>query len=375
MLKLGLGATSIYSDDGSMRQKLDGIGVYTSNLLEEFQQFKDVSVSPCVFSSSPNVFQHEKMSTAGLIHEGNFTINNLLSKRFNIIDKEFDIFHATDYRVPKLKKTPVVATILDAIMLKTPEFANQRFRRTKNFLMKRFMQYADRYIAISSAIIDDLVNYWGVPEDKISVIHCGIASSWLQVIGEEERKKTLNQLGVSKPFFLAVGTLQPRKNFERIIDAFQSLPDALKNEYELIIVGKVGSNCDAALTKIQEAQKTGSVKWLNHIDEHSLKVLYQSSKALVFPSLAEGFGLPILEGFASRIPVITSNLSSMPEIAGNAAIQVDPYQTDEIAEAMNRLVNHSDFAEALIEKGSTRVLDFSWQKCARETFSLYEELC
>ena len=373
MLNVAVGATMAYSSEGAVRL-LDGMGTYTVNLLEQYQRNPQIHAMPCVFKSIREACKAPKIHEGRYILEKNILVGNVLKPRFNCLETGFSLFHATDYHVPRLKNTPVLATVHDAIMFKHTDMVNPRFRRAKNFFMKRFMQYADHYITGSKAMIDDLVNYWGIPEEKISVIYNGVAESWFDRILDAERHQILQKMGLFKPFFLATGTLQPRKNFERIIAAFQHLPAPLQKEVELVIVGKIGTVSDKLLAVIKEAETRGNVKWLNYVDQTALKALYQSAQALVFPSLSEGFGIPILEAFASKTPVITSNLSSMPEVAGDAALLVDPYQVDDIMQAMQNILEDKSLRDDKIARGIERVSMFSWKRCADQTIKIYKQL-
>jgi alpha-1,3-rhamnosyl/mannosyltransferase len=143
----------------------------------------------------------------------------------------------------------------------------------------------------------------------------------------------MEKFGLAPGYFLFVGTLQPRKNVERIVAAYKSLPSELQEERHLVIAGQAGWGSASLLTQIQSLQQEGKCSWLKYVAAEDLKTLYQCAGAFVFPSLWEGFGIPVLEAFASRVPVITSNLSSLPEVAGDAAILIDPYSVSDLREA------------------------------------------
>ena len=171
-----------------------------------------------------------------------------------------------------------------------------------------------------------------------------------------------------------MGTIQPRKNIERIVEAFLSSSTEVRNNSQLVIVGKNGFGCDTLIEKLQQLQPDAAIKWLKHIPFTDLRALYQASLAITFPSLAEGFGLPIIEGFASKTPVITSNLSCMPEIAADAALLVDPHSTESIRVAMEKLYDDTELHASLTQKGIIRAADFSWDKCAQETLAVYKSI-
>lgn len=172
-------------------------------------------------------------------------------------------------------------------------------------------------------------------------------------------------------FFLFVGTFQPRKNIDRIIDAHEQLPPHLRKTIPLLIVGQNGWGSDSLVARLKACANGGEVRWLQHVDDMAKRVLMQKAIALVFPSLLEGFGLPVLEGFASQTPVITSNTSSLPEVAGNAAWMVDPYDVNAITEAMATLARDEAVACDLVTKGLERARTFTWDTCATQTEGVY----
>jgi alpha-1,3-rhamnosyl/mannosyltransferase len=189
----------------------------------------------------------------------------------------------------------------------------------------------------------------------------------------EQKKQVLDKYNIKKKFLLTVGTLQPRKNLDRVLLAYQSLPKDILSEYQLVIVGKRGWECSELIKKILFLEKQGLIKWLEFIPFNDLRALYQSSTSLVFPSLSEGFGLPIIEGFASKTPVITSNIPSILEVAGNAAYFVNPTSVEEIQYAISSLINNTGLVKNLIEKGSDRAKLFTMEEMGNKTMLVYKQ--
>jgi glycosyltransferase involved in cell wall biosynthesis len=224
-------------------------------------------------------------------------------------------------------------------MFKDKTMSNKKYRKLKNFLLKKHAKFADHIITLSQTVKQDIVEYWGIPEKKISVIYCPIDPIWFETIAPEKREKILAKHSIYKPFFLAVGTLQPRKNFLRIIEAFEKIDKQYPGEFALVIVGKVGWLCDDIVSKIEKLTNKINIKWLKYIAHEDLRALYQSAMALVFPSLEEGFGYPIIEAFASKTQVITSNYGSMHEIAKGYGYLVNPSKVEAITSAMYEVIN------------------------------------
>lgn len=365
-MKLGLTAQN------PSNSNIDGIGVYTQHLLRHFAaQHYDIKTIPYQpFLNLP--YSRDAFLPHPLALASSFTP---LGPWFNRnIEKDIDVFHCTNYLIPRFKKTPVVATLFDAIMLKHPEWDKSKLLPLKNYLKKHSARWADHYIAISHAMIPDLVNYWNVDEKKISVTHLGVDDIWFETISEEKENVVLQKYNIRKNFILSVGTLQPRKNFLRLIKAYQQLPYDLQREYPLVLVGKNGWQTDELIKTIHELEEKKILRWLAYVPSEDLRALYQSATLFAFPSLSEGFGLPILEAFASRTPVLTSNTTSLPEIAGDAAYLIDPYNIDEISHGLYMLLSDSVLRKQFIQKGNKRARDFSWQKCAEETYKIYKRL-
>lgn len=365
-MKLGLTALN------SAYQHIDGIGVYTQNLLKHFAT-KHYDIKAIPYQSLSNLpYSCDAFLPHPLALASAFTpIGPWLNRH---IEKNIDIFHCTNYLIPRFKKIPVVATLFDAIMLKHPEWNHDKLLPLKNYLKKRSAQWADHYITISKAMIPDLVNYWNVDEKKISVTHLGVADIWFETISEEDRNKVLQKYNLKNKFVLSVGTLQPRKNIARLIEAYQCLPLELQKEYPLVLVGKNGWQTDELIKTIHQLEEKNILRWLSYVTLDDLRALYQSAALFAFPSLSEGFGLPLLEAFASKTPVLTSNSSSLPEIAGEAALLIDPYNTEEITHGLLTLLTQPSSRNQLIQLGSERVRQFSWQKCAQDTYKIYQAL-
>ena len=283
-----------------------------------------------------------------------------------------DLFHATDYRIVRMD-CPVVATLHDAVPIKFPHWCTPRLRSLKNWLQKRAAQKADRVIALSHYAVTELVECFGVREDRISVVYCGVDESWKQAVPAEAVDATLTQYGLVHGYFLFVGTLQPRKNVERILQAYLALPPDVQRTHALVVVGRAGWQCDALTQQLLAARQNGAnVMWLNQVkDAKTLRHLYAGAGVFVFPSLYEGFGIPVVEAFASGIPVITSNTTSLPEVSQGAALEVDPLSQDEIRHAMQTLVQDQSLRQRCIELGLQRVAALGWQQTADQTAAVY----
>ncbi|OBS09987.1 hypothetical protein Thpro_021037 [Acidihalobacter prosperus] len=241
--------------------------------------------------------------------------------------------------------------------------------------MRKLASYADAVIAISSYSVAELVEHYRVDESRIRVIHCGVDKVWLTDPDPAFVGQILPRYGLTPGYFLAVGTLQPRKNFTRVIEAHALLPQEVRREHPLVVVGKPGWRCENLIETLKHKEAQGEVRWLSDVGERAeLRALYYGASTFVFPSLYEGFGLPVLEAFASGIPVVTSNTTSLPEVSAGIAWEVDPTSATDIAEAMLKSLVDEDERQTRIAAGRERVRLMSWDKTVEETLGVYREL-
>lgn len=285
-----------------------------------------------------------------------------------------DVFHATDHYTPTFKHIPVVATLMDAIPLSHPQWVSRRARALKNWLWRQSAHWADHVVTISEFSRHEIVRYFGIDAQKISVTPLGVDGRYFERLSGDMAEQAVADLNLPERFFMFVGTFQPRKNIERIIDAHETLPAGVRKAVPLLIVGRNGWSSDRLVARLTAYGNTGEVRWLQNVGDTAKRVMMQRATALVFPSLFEGFGLPVLEGFASQTPVITSNVTSLPEVAGDAAWMVDPYSVPALTEAMATLAREEAIGEGMVAKGMARARQFTWEACASQTVQVYERV-
>jgi len=372
MIKVGLGVTVL--KQGQRNGYIDGIGVYTKHLLEELNT-TPVDVKEFAFFSPKSVHGHSEIALGKFSYQ---TIWSAVTKgslwSAEEVDKRVDLFHSTDHYIPKLKKTPVVATIMDPITLSHPEWVAGKGRKIKNYLFRSSAQWAQQIITISAYSAEAIAYHFGIPESRITVIPLGVEECCHQKISDEKIKRVLEYYQLPEKCFINIGTIQPRKNIARLIAAHNLLPLEIQEKHPLVIIGRNGWNSDQLVKKLQQNAYGKYVRWINYISIEDKYALLQSSLALVFPSLYEGFGLPILEAFASNTPVISSNVTAIPEVVGDAGVLINPYSEQEIANAMHSMATNSALRRELKQKGRERVKLYSWRNTAKKTQDVYSSL-
>ncbi|MDF5831937.1 MULTISPECIES: glycosyltransferase family 4 protein [Pseudomonas] len=365
---------------GERAGHLDGIGIYSRALwhnLDKLSQAEDIHVKPYAFGKQLPVLacgQPQQLSSDYRIHAVLSSVLKLPLGNSASIAKDVQLFHATDHHIPRIKGVPVVATIMDMIPVLHPEWIKQDLKRLKSWLFTTSIKRADHIITISEYSKQDMISHLGIAPERISVTPLGVDPVYFQRIGAAERNSVLGMYGLKPGFFLVVGTLQPRKNLQRVLEAFQQLPAQVRKEHPLVIVGRDGWSNEELLPQLEALQQRGEGRWLSYLPQNEVLALLQSAGALVFASLYEGFGLPAIEAFAAQCPLIASNNSSLPEVTGDAAWAVDPHSAESISTAMLAVLEQPEERERKVQSGLGRARHFSWDACAQNTLDIYRKV-
>jgi glycosyltransferase involved in cell wall biosynthesis len=285
---------------------------------------------------------------------------------------QVDLYHATDFVLPPtLSRTRTLLTVHDLSFVRVPEAASPRLKAYLDDVVPRSVSRAHHVLADSQATKDDLVSLYDTSPEKITVLLSGVDSRFKRVDRPEYVRAKYRISGA--PYVLSVGTVQPRKNYGRLIEAL-ALLRARGYELNLVIAGGRGWLEDPIYETIRVNHMEDRVHFIGFADDADLPALYSDAACFAFPSLYEGFGLPVLEAMGCETPVVTSNVSSLPEVAGDAALIVDPYDVDAIASAIVKLADDTTLRSHLINKGRERAQQFTWEKSAHHLLQIYADL-
>lgn len=321
-----------------------GVATYTQNLAEHLNKSKDLEM--VYFYLSLRKPYRGKLKNVKKYHLPPTFFEMLFNRWRNVGIEKFlgllDVFHSSDWTQPP-SKAKKVTTYHDAVPLKYPAWSHPRIVNVHKRRLRIVEDEIDMVIAVSESTKNDLLEVSKIPKEKITVIY-EAATSDFKMQAKEKVKEFKKKYNLPEKFVLAIGGVGERRNLKRIKEAAK--------DFNLVISGQ-------------------TIPWL---EWNELELLYNSASVLLYCSLYEGFGIPILDAFLCGLPVITSNVSSMPEVAGDAAIYVDPYNVEDIEKKIKMVMEDHTLRQDLIEKGLERAKKFSWEKAALETAQVYRRV-
>lgn len=285
------------------------------------------------------------------------------------IAKKLDILHCPAFPSPLFYKGKTVLTIHDATLWKYPETRSKGGEFYYSPLFPQAIRKSSRIITVSRNSKKDLIHYLNIPDNLITVIYEGIDDSFTKR-NLQQSSEVKTKYNLPDRYILTVGTLEPRKNLDMLIKAFEIFLRKYDTDHKLVIVGRKGWHKSLNIAK----ELKSYVVLTGFVGEEHLPAIYRLADLFVFPSIYEGFGFPILEAMACQTPVITSNASSLPEIGGNACLYADPYNPSDFAEKISIILNDKSLYDDFIKKGRERIKRFSWRETAESTLKVYQEV-
>jgi glycosyltransferase involved in cell wall biosynthesis len=355
-----------------------GIGTYVRNLLRHLSRL-DAETEYILFC---------RESDCGTVEElgANFRAIPEVAKPYSVSEQlripmdlrreKIDLFHAPHYVLPPLTPCKSVVTIHDCIHLRFPQYLPNRLAYAYAWSsMWLATRRANRVLTVSEASKRDILRYYSIPDQRIDVIYNAIDDRLGEEPSPEDIERVRDRYQLNAPYVLYAGNIKPHKNLERLIEAFHTLrQDPDLGHVKLLIIGDEVSKYATLRRAVHRYKLHKYVRFFGFVPDKTLAVFYRLARVFVFPSLYEGFGFPPLEAMASGAPVITSNVSSLPEVVGDAALLIDPHDPIAIAEAMRRVLLDSDLREDLRQRGLRRVKEFSWERSVRRVREIYDEV-
>jgi len=352
-----------------------GVGSYSKSLCNALLSIDKKNKYVFIHNSFNNYY---KGKSEIIIKSANNPIFYFLRKfllfPLRLYKEKFDIVHDTYHFFPLLfnRKTKKVVTVFDIIPIVDPK--NHRFASyvSHSLLLKWVIRRVDKVLAISDKTKQDLITYLNVPENKIVVTLLAADKQYCKINNSKLIDNVKHKYGISSPYILYVGTLEPRKNVPALLEAYAKIKK--KIPHKLVIVGKKGWKYKKIFETIDRLRLNDDVLFTGYVLNEDLPALYNGADLFVYPSFYEGFGLPPLEAMQCGCPVITSNTSSLPEVVGNGGIMVNPNNISELSKHMEMVLKNKNLRQKLIKSGLKQAKKFSWEKCARETLKVYEEV-
>jgi glycosyltransferase involved in cell wall biosynthesis len=285
------------------------------------------------------------------------------------------LYHATDFTLPPtLPGVCTLLTVHDLSFVRAPETATPVLKAYLDRVVPRSVRRAGHVLADSQATKDDLVELYGTPPEKITVLLGGVGSEFGPVEDSTIRKTVRQRYNIGDyPYIFSIGTVQPRKNYARLIEALAALGPEFY-DIHLVIAGGRGWLESPIYRTVSESCLPDRVHFIGFVRDEDLPALYADAVCLAYPSLYEGFGFPVLEAMACGTPVITSTVSSMPEVAGDAALLVDPYRADAIEDTLRRLLSDETLRADLITRGYRQAAAFTWARAAQQLREIYRRM-
>ncbi len=290
------------------------------------------------------------------------------------ITGQVDLYHSPDFVLPPVRRARTALTVHDLSFLRHPECSSPPLLEYLLRAVPRSVARADVLLADSENTRQDLVELLGVEEERVFVVYAGVDARFAPRTPDPQRAAVLERYGIRRPFILGLGTLQPRKNFCRLIHAYAQLRDECRVPHQLVIGGGKGWLYEDIFDAVDTLGLHGDVLLSGFVDDADLPTLYRAADAFAFPSLYEGFGIPVLEAMSCGTPVVTSTTSSLPEVAGDAALCVPPDDVGALAHALWRLLDDQELRAVLRERGLAQAGRFTWESAAEQLLRVYRHV-
>ena len=362
-----------------LHDKLEGVGIVTDEVMkrmaqshpeDQFDYYFDRKYHQ-QFVQSPNIHPHVFFPVTRLPFLLRWWLNQPVRK--DITKNKADVFFSPDGFIPLGMSVPKVSMFHDVAYFRYPEYLQPRIRNFYAKWIPRFMAYTDHIITVSEFSKKEIIEAYNVRPEKISVVYNGITDSY-QPIGDVQKEEVRKKYTQGRPYFLYLGAIHPRKNVLTLIKAFNQFKSSGTSDVQLIIAGRKAWHTEDVFRAIEQSPFKNEIHLPGYVPTSNAVSLVASAEAMIYPSLYEGFGLPLVEAMACGVPVICSNVSSLPEVAGNAALLFDPMDVDQLSRHMRSITKDIQLREILIHQGNERSKDFSWDKAAENIYEILKSV-
>lgn len=354
-----------------------GVGTYVKNLIRQLGQIdQDTEYVLLCRSDDCNITNELSENFRAIPDSSNqYSLREQLSVPFNLFRSSPSLFHTPHYVLPVLTPCKSIVTIHDCIHLLFPQYLRNRLASTYAHTMFWIAVHkARRILTVSEASKRDILKLFDLPEEKVTVIYNAIDERFYKECSEENLVRVRERYQLNDRFLMYAGNIKPHKNLELLIDAFALLRKDGLDDLKLLVTGSEISKYAPLRRAVHRHNLHKHVRFLGYQSEETLSILYRLAYVFVFPSLYEGFGLPPLEAMASGTPVVVSNVSSLPEIVGNAGVLVNPYEARSIADGISQVVCDNTLREELKVRGLARARLFSWKESVTKIHKIYKEI-
>jgi len=359
-----------------------GVGVYFKNLLFSLSQIDKTNEYYLFSSSFKDRFATAELPPFSKMHFRDFRYPvkaiNFFWYKFcwppldYFFKTELDLTHSPGPLILPTKGKKIV-TVHDLFFMDFPMLVDTETRGNFVTRIRDSLIRADKIVAVSKFIKNQLIERFVLEEEKVRVIYHGLDRKFNVDISEEETKEIQRKFSLPSSFLLFVGTLEPRKNLLNLVEALKIVHEKYR-KIPLVLVGRKGQDYGKVVTKIEKLNLEPWISLTGYVPEKDLKSFYSSAEVFVFPSFREGFGLPLLEAMSCGVPIVASSAPAIPEIAKDAALYFDPYEPEDIADKIILALKDNELRQRMVENGEKRVLDFDWAAAAAETLEFYQEV-
>jgi len=362
-----------------LHDQLEGVGIVTDEVMkrmvlsypeDEFDYYFDRKYHRR-FVQQPNIHPHVFAPVTRLPILIRWWLNHPVRK--NVIKNKADIFFSPDGFIPLGISVPKVSMFHDVAYLRYPKHLQPRIRKFYANWMPQYMAETDHIITVSEFSKKEIIDGYKIHPDKISVVYNGITNAY-QPLDEQRKEEVRMQYTQGRPYLLYLGAIHPRKNVLTLVKAFEQFKSWANNDFQIIIAGRKAWHTEDVYQVIEKSKYKNDIHLPGYVSTDHATSLVAAATAMIYPSLYEGFGLPLVEAMACGVPVICSNVSSLPEVAGDAALLFDPMAVEQLSQHMLTITTDENLRNDLIRKGFERSKFFSWDKAAKEIYTILQRV-